>query len=127
MNYFISDTHFGDKRVFDKCSRPFKDVNECAEFIVDRWNDKVKGDDHVYILGDIAEDSYVDGIDILKRLKGHKHFIVGNHDEKMLPLYKKSGVFESIDFIKLITDSGRKVCLRHYPLMDWMEFNRQGM
>lgn len=24
-------------------------------------------------------------------------------------------------------DKGRKVCICHYPLMDWMEFNREGI
>ena len=35
-------------------------------------------------------------------------------------------MFKSIKFIDLINDKDRKVCLCHYPLMDWMEFNRNG-
>ena len=44
----------------------------------------------------------------------------------MLDRIKESNAFESIEFMKLIDDSGKKVCLCHYPIMDWMEFNRGG-
>lgn len=29
--------------------------------------------------------------------------------------------------MKVIEDEGRKVCIYHYPVMDWMEFNRNDM
>ena len=41
---------------------------------------------------------------------------VGEHIDHTL-------VFESIKFFDLITDGDYKVCVCHYPLMDWMEFN----
>ncbi len=126
MIYYISDTHLGDQKVFNKCSRPFSGLEELEKEIVLRWNAKVKKDDIVYVLGDIAEDDYVRAIEIYRGLNGHKHLIVGNHDLKMLDLIKESGVFESIEFMKLIDDGGKKVFLCHYPVMDWMEFNRGG-
>ena len=45
----------------------------------------------------------------------------------MIEDIKKSNVFESIKFIDLIMDGDQKVCICHYPLMDWMEFNREGI
>lgn len=126
MIFYISDIHFNDQRVFDKCSRPFKNLEEYKEKIILNWNRKVKEDDIVYVLGDIAEDSYEEVIDILKKLNGVKHFIVGNHDEKLLPIIKKADIFKTINYINLIEDHGRKVCICHYPLMDWMEFSRGG-
>lgn len=126
MIYYISDIHFGDIRVFNKCSRPFSNLAELELEIIKRWNKKVKSCDVVYILGDIAEDSYISALDILKKLNGIKYLIIGNHDLKMKDEIKKSRVFESIDFMKLIDDNGRKVCLCHYPIMDWMEFSRGG-
>ena len=126
MIYYISDTHFGDLRVFNKCSRPFSGLYELETEIVKRWNNKVLDTDTVYILGDIADDDYTDAIDIFRKLKGIKHFIIGNHDLKMLDLIKKSNVFKTVEFMSLIEDKGRKVCLCHYPLMDWMEFSRGG-
>lgn len=126
MIYYISDIHLGDLRVFNKCSRPFSGLKELENEIVLRWNKKVKDTDVVYVLGDIAEDNYSPAIDVFRRLKGTKHLIVGNHDLKMLKEIKKSRVFETVEFMKLIDDNGRKVFLCHYPVMDWMEFSRGG-
>lgn len=126
MIYYISDTHLGDLRVFNKCARPFASLEEMEKTIVDNWNKKVRKEDTVYVLGDLAEDGYKKAIDVYAGLNGHKHLLVGNHDMKMLDEIKESNVFESIDFMTLIEDGGRKICLCHYPVMDWMEFSRGG-
>lgn len=126
MIFYIADIHFNDSKVFQKCFRPFTNFDDFANEIVIRWNNKVKNDDIVYVLGDIAEDDSVNCISIFKKMNGHKHLIIGNHDSKIIKEAEINCVFESISFIKLIDDKGRKVCLCHYPLMDWMEFNRDG-
>ena len=126
MIYYTSDTHLGDLRVFNKCARPFASLEEMEKTIVDNWNKKVRKEDAVYVLGDLAEDGYKKAIDVYAGLNGHKHLLVGNHDMKMLDEIKESNVFESIDFMTLIEDGGRKICLCHYPVMDWMEFSRGG-
>ena len=126
MISYISDTHLGDLRVFNKCARPFASLEEMEKTIVDNWNKKVRKEDTVYVLGDLAEDGYKKAIDVYAGLNGHKHLLVGNHDMKMLDEIKESNVFESIDFMTLIEDGGRKICLCHYPVMDWMEFSRGG-
>ena len=127
MIYYISDTHFRDVKIFDKCKRPFESVEQMEAFIIDHWNKKVTDEDVVYVLGDIGKDDDPSTIEIFKELKGHKHLIVGNHDHEMLEAIKASGVFESVKFIDLIMDGEYKVCICHYPIMDWMEFNRQGL
>ena len=45
----------------------------------------------------------------------------------MIDAIKEINVFESINFIDLIFDGDYKVCVCHYPFMDWMEFNRDGL
>lgn len=127
MIYYISDIHLDDQKIFDKCSRPFSGLKEYKEEIISRWNGKVKNDDTIYVLGDIVEDTSVDSIETFRRLKGVKHFIIGNHDLQLLDAIKESRIFETIDFMRLIDDEGRKVCICHYPVMDWMEFNRKGI
>lgn len=127
MIYYISDIHFNDQKIFDKCKRPFSGIDEFKNTIIKNWNSKVSESDDVYILGDIAEDTDEDALMIFKELKGNKHLIVGNHDEKLVKAIKESKLFASIKFIDLIEDAGRKVCICHYPLMDWMEFNRNGI
>ena len=127
MIYYISDTHFRDQSIFDKCKRPFKSLQEMEETIVQKWNTKINDDDVVYVLGDLVKDDDASAIQIFNKLKGHKHLIVGNHDHQLLEVIEDSSLFETIRFIDLIFDKNRKVCVCHYPLMDWMEFNRQGV
>ena len=125
MIYYISDLHFNDQSIFDKCKRPFKDLKDFENTIINNWNNKVTNNDIVYVLGDIGSIDPT-SINIFKNLNGHKHLIIGNHDHEILDYIKESNIFESIKFIDLIIDNNRKVCLCHYPLMDWMEFNRNG-
>ena len=127
MIFYIADIHFDDQKIFDKCSRPFAGLDEYRNEIIKRWNAKVNDEDTVYILGDIVEDSSPSSIELFRQLKGVKHLLVGNHDLEVLDKINESGIFESIDFMKLIEDNGRKVCVCHYPIMDWMEFNRNGI
>ena len=127
MIYYIADTHFRDQAIFDKCIRPFKSLDEMEKVIIENWNNRVQDDDTVYVLGDIAKDDDVVAVEIFKRLKGHKHLIVGNHDIIVLEKLSKLNIFDSIKYIDLIKDGTDKVCICHYPLMDWIEFNGDGI
>lgn len=123
--FYISDLHIKDQAIFDKCNRPFESLNDFEGAIIKKWNKKVSKDDIVYVLGDIGS-SNKESVSFYKCLNGHKHLIIGNHDHEILKEIEESKIFKSINFIKLINDNDRKVCLCHYPLMDWMEFNRNG-
>lgn len=123
MIYYIADLHLGDQRIFDLCRRPFSSIEEMEKEIIRRWNAKIKPSDDVYLLGDLLSLNSTTSIKVLNELNGHKHFIVGNHDLPILDVLKDSGVFDSIVYLELIEDDGRKVCLSHYPMMDWIEFN----
>lgn len=127
MIYYISDTHFRDQAIFDKCKRPYANLEEMENDVINKWNNKVSKNDVVYVLGDLVKDDDTSAIEIFSKLNGHKHLIVGNHDSQILEYIQNSELFESIKFIDLIIDNGRKVCVCHYPLMDWMEFNRNGI
>ena len=111
MIYYISDTHFRDQAIFDKCKRPFNSLDEMESIVIHKWNNKVEDEDIVYVLGDIAKDDDISSIQIFKKLKGHKHLIVGNHDHLILENIKNLNIFESVNFIDLIIDNNRKVCI----------------
>lgn len=53
MIYFTADTHFGHENVIRFCDRPFSSANEMDEAMIANWNARVKGDDTVYVLGDM--------------------------------------------------------------------------
>ncbi len=125
MKYYISDLHLRDQAIFDKCHRPFEDLEDMERAIIENWNSKVKDEDEVYVLGDIANEK-ISTIEVYRMLKGRKHLIIGNHDHVILDEIRKSDIFLDMKFIDVIMDLDYKVCLCHYPLMDWMEFNRNG-
>lgn len=58
MNYYISDLHFLCKSQtyagINYDNRPFADVEEMNDHILEQWNKKVTNGDTVYILGDVA-------------------------------------------------------------------------
>ena len=78
---YIADLHLGHNNIIRHCNRPFKDVNEMDAVLIRNWNNTVRNDDDIYILGDVC---YTKGdistIDYLKRLNGRKYIIIGNHD-----------------------------------------------
>jgi calcineurin-like phosphoesterase family protein len=90
MNYFFSsDTHFNHLRIIELSNRPFTDVNEMNETIIRNWNDAVKPDDTIILIGDFAMGKKVEHPNFFRRLNGHKILIRGNHDqsrEKMLAM-----------------------------------------
>ena len=52
--FFTSDHHFGHAKIIEYCKRPFSSVEEMNQVMIDRWNEVVGPDDHVYHLGDFA-------------------------------------------------------------------------
>ena len=82
-NYWIiSDTHFFHENSL-KWGRPFNSVEEMNETMVENWNKVVQPGDYVYHLGDVwmGPSEHEQRSKLMKRLKGKKTLIVGNHDD----------------------------------------------
>lgn len=126
MIYFTADTHFGHENVIRFCGRPFSCAAEMDEALIANWNSRVKGNDTVYILGDMFFRS-VNFEEILKRLKGKKRLIVGNHDGSWMTKADISRYFESIDKFLETTDGQHALTLCHYPLLTWKHAGRSYM
>ena len=118
--YITSDLHFGHKNIIVYENRPYKDVSEMDQKLIEIWNKKVKEDDLVYILGDF---SFYDGDgtnNILKQLNGKKILIVGNHDNKFLKDKRfNKELFEEIADKKSIKRNKTKIYMSHFPMADW--------
>ena len=113
MTYFISDLHFGHYNIIRYCNRPFSCVEEMDEQIIERWNKKVKPEDTVYILGDLALSK--SKLQLVGRLKGKKHLIIGNHDYHNLSDVEELNCFETISYMKVIQLDGKTLTLCHFP------------
>lgn len=124
MNFYIADTHFGHGNIIRLCSRPFRSVEDMNETIIQNWNRKVNDSDTVYIVGDFAFKGLDDAVKILKRLKGNKILITGNHDNRNLKNPNFRSCFNEIRELMDIVDNGVRVVLCHYPLIEWNGYFR---
>lgn len=98
MEYFIADTHFGDKSIIQIENRPFKNVEEMDECLIANWNTIVNPEDTVFVLGDFVGASEIelsDSIRIVNELNGNKIFVLGNHDGSIFYLLRSNGYMVS--------------------------------
>ena len=117
MIYFTSDTHFNHHNIltYEPVSRPFKDIHDMNEYIIERWNERIADEDDVYVLGDFFMGKLDEIEPILSRLKGKIHLIRGNHDQpNRIKIYEAHGIdVKDINYIKY---KGRFFILCHFPI-----------
>ena len=122
--FFTSDHHFGHSNIIKFCERPFKDVQEMDEVLIQRWNEKVSPGDEVYHLGDFSLAKDREAVaDILDRLNGTKYLIVGNHEGAALNHRKKFQWIKEYYELK-VKDADRengvqRIILFHYAMRVW--------
>lgn len=122
--YLTGDMHFGHSSVIELSNRPFNSVEEMDNYIIHKWNNTVTDDDKVYILGDVWFKGERNAADYVKRLKGKKYLIKGNHDGKALKNSEFVKLFEDIQDIMNIVIDGERVILCHYPMAEWNGYFR---
>ena len=113
--FFTSDTHFFHSKVIRYCNRPFQSVEQMNEVLIENWNSVVKKKDTVFHLGDFCFGSPAQWNDILDKLNGKIHLIIGNHDQKVCR--KLENRFESISMQMYINIDGQIICFNHYPFL----------
>jgi calcineurin-like phosphoesterase family protein len=123
--WFASDYHFLHANVIKYDNRPFEDVLEMNEVLIDNWNELVDDKDIVFYLGDLSfERNGNETKKIVDQLKGKIHYILGNHDDEKK--ITKLNRFETIsDYVNLLVDdedNPRKkqgIIMMHYPILSW--------
>lgn len=118
MRFYIADQHFFHNNLntaMDK--RGFPDAESMNEYMIARWNERVKKKDEVVILGDFSVGTPEQTAEILKRLAGKKFLVAGNHDRFAQSSRFDTSLFGWIHAYKEMSDNGRKVVLCHYPVM----------
>jgi calcineurin-like phosphoesterase family protein len=82
--WFTADEHYGLTSIIKNCNRPFKDVREMNEVLVQNHNDVVK--DAVVHAGDFAwANNRDDARKYFRRLSGTHIFLKGSHDYWLKP------------------------------------------
>jgi calcineurin-like phosphoesterase family protein len=82
--WITADTHFCHANIIRYTNRPFKNVQEMDEVLIQRWNSVVAPGDLVFHLGDFGLFPKHDPGPYLARLNGTVILIWGNHDEKRM-------------------------------------------
>ena len=124
MIYFTSDLHFYHKNIIKYAKRPFDSVEEMNEKLIKNWNNRIKSEDEVYILGDFTMKGTEYAADILSKLKGKKYLIKGNHDNFVNQETFDNSLFEWVKDYFELQYNNQSFIMFHYPIEEWNHFFR---
>lgn len=118
-NFYTADTHFNHD--FVAGTRGFKDAEAHDEEIIEALNSRLTKRDTLWILGDLGMGSLTAILEKVKRIKGTKRLVLGNHDTGH-PMHARSHsqqrryleVFESVSLHEQVKIDGQKVLLSHF-------------
>jgi len=114
--WFTSDTHFNHQKILEFCKRPFENIDEHDQKLIENWNSKISPDDTVFHLGDFCFGGYPKWEEIRNQLNGHIILIYGNHDQKN----RTAGTDELFDYTSFqmqIQIGKQMVYLNHFPFL----------
>lgn len=118
MRYYIADPHFFHGALNTKMDcRGFSDVEQMNEYMLRKWNSRVRPNDDVVILGDLSWGSAQQTNELLERLNGRLYLIQGNHDRFLKNKAYQTKRFVWIKPYEELSDCKRKVVLCHYPIL----------
>ncbi|RWX09039.1 hydrolase [Rhizobium leguminosarum] len=124
MIYFTGDTHFGDPRVLRLDRRPFFSMVEHDAALIRNWNETVDPKDEVWHLGDFMSAKTGDCAELLARLNGRKHLIIGNNDPATTT---NSPGWESVQHYAELRHDGHHLILCHYAFRTWNQMGKKSI
>jgi calcineurin-like phosphoesterase family protein len=123
--WFTADFHFSHARIIELSNRPFKDVDEMDQTLIENFNSVVKPEDTVYALGDIALGKIATSLPLVGLLNGYKILSPGNHDRVFSGEKEKSIVRFTPEYLKVFQEivgenieinlGGHRLNLSHFP------------
>ena len=134
--FFISDLHLFHKNILQY--RPFNDIDEMHQNIIEQWNQKVsKKGSVIYHLGDLSfkKGNQDELYEILNQLNGNIICLRGNHDhQKMWNRHTRENnqydgklLYENFEFdyspYREIKVNHQLIVLCHYPIASWNKQN----
>jgi calcineurin-like phosphoesterase family protein len=114
--YFISDSHFNHFNVITYENRPFNNIIDMNECMIERWNSVVKSkSDKVFFCGDFGFGGRDNIAKIVKQLRGNKVLIMGNHDKRRSYKFWLDVGFKEVYSYPIIYNT--HFILSHQPLL----------
>lgn len=118
MRYYIADPHFFHAALNTKMDRRgFENAEQMNQYMLDKWNQKVRKNDEVIILGDLSWGKAEETNELIEKLNGRLYLIQGNHDRFLKNNNFNVNRFVWIKQYEELQDNKRKVILCHYPIM----------
>ena len=122
--WFTSDHHWGHANIIRFSNRPFSNVEEMDEALVQRWNEVVKPGDMVYHVGDIfLHKDRSRAEEIRNRLAGQICLIKGNHESVATRMKDRFAWIKEYAEVKVDdpdAPGGRRlIVLCHYAFRVW--------
>lgn len=98
--FVTSDLHFSHEAVLKYNNRPWKNVLEMNDALIENWNRKVNKRDTVIIVGDFAWERHGYFLNVLN---GKKELVIGSHDKmpkKYLDSFSNVYMTKTFDYKK---------------------------
>jgi calcineurin-like phosphoesterase family protein len=112
--WFSSDIHFNHAKAIEFSNRPFTDIEDMNEKIIENWNKVVKPEDLGILVGDVFLYSNAEQMkSILSRMNGRLILVRGNHDNTPRKMMN-AGFLLCVEELKMPI-AGEMVTISHYP------------
>ena len=116
--FFTSDTHFDHTSILRHCNRPFDNIEEMNQALIENWNRVVGKNDLVFHLGDFAFGGAEVWNRFLDQLNGRIVLVVGNHDIYHLRA-EMIERFEQVAFELYVVIDNQPIFLNHHPFLSY--------
>ena len=118
--FATANMQLGRPSAIGKWKRPFADVKEMDDTLINNWNKIVTNDDIIYHVGNFAWDPK-SAYDSILRLKGKKYFILGEDDQPLLDLARKKTLPSNVKIVSdIFLENNVKSILSYWPMKEWL-------
>lgn len=119
QRYVISNLQLGRPSAIKKYDRPFKNVDEMDEHLIQSWNSVVKEGDLVYHLGNFAWDPKT-AQSAISRMNGTIWFVTGEDDSAIVELAQKDMLSDGASIkMQIFPLKQMETTVSYWPLQDW--------
>ena len=126
MIFFTSDQHFHHEAIIRLANRPYQNIQDMDDALVEAWNKVVGPRDVVFHLGDFLFGNAQVAAQQWNKLNGREVWVIpGNHDSWITNGAPVIGVTASDGSVyrdkplRVLKVDGKRIVLCHYPLREW--------